>query len=172
MWLQQHGSFDAVVDGANVSLANTQHFSVLQQLQQMSPSKRLPLAILHMIWVTIGSVQKTNNNRLLEYCKKSNALCLHLKVSMMTGNGYMILLERFSTEGAEDVAQVTLESVDNKRRKERLKKEHEERQHKQKERLSLPLYREVEERTRRKRTQTQGKEMLKKENEEMEHRKE
>ncbi|KAK4285061.1 hypothetical protein QN277_001806 [Acacia crassicarpa] len=79
-WLQQHGPFDAVVDGANVSLTNTQHFSflqlnsVVQQLQQLSPSKRLPLVILNISRVNGGPAQKQNNKRLLEYWKKNGAL--------------------------------------------------------------------------------------------------
>ncbi|XP_028805991.1 proteinaceous RNase P 1, chloroplastic/mitochondrial isoform X2 [Neltuma alba] len=79
-WLQRHGPFDAVVDGANVSLVNTQNFSflqlnsVVQQLQEMSPSKRLPLVILHVSRVTSGPAQKPHNKKLLEYWKKNGAL--------------------------------------------------------------------------------------------------
>ncbi|PPR93512.1 hypothetical protein GOBAR_AA27155 [Gossypium barbadense] len=52
-WLQQHGPFDAVVDGANVALINSEAFNlnqlknVVNKLQQMSPTKRSPLIILH-----------------------------------------------------------------------------------------------------------------------------
>lgn len=104
-WLQQHGPFDAVVDGANMSLINQntfsffqvsisqfrlydgnsliQHFnnliwlqlsSVVNHLRQISPSKRLPLVILHKSRVTGGPAQKPNNQKLLESWKKSGAL--------------------------------------------------------------------------------------------------
>ncbi|XP_054816103.1 proteinaceous RNase P 1, chloroplastic/mitochondrial-like isoform X2 [Prosopis cineraria] len=79
-WLQQHGPFDAVVDGANVGLVSTHNFSflqlntVVQQLQQMSPSKRLPLVILHISRVTSGPARKPHNKKLLEYWKKNDAL--------------------------------------------------------------------------------------------------
>ncbi|KAB1226631.1 Proteinaceous RNase P 1, chloroplastic/mitochondrial [Morella rubra] len=79
-WLQQRGPFDAVVDGANVGLTNQHDFSffqlnnVVKQLRQMSPSKRLPLIILHKNRVTGGPAQHPNNKKLLESWKKSGAL--------------------------------------------------------------------------------------------------
>ncbi|KAM1170428.1 hypothetical protein ACFX2G_021300 [Malus domestica] len=79
-WLQRHGPFDAVVDGANVGLVNQHNFSFFQldtlvnRLRQMSPSKRLPLVILHQNRVTGGPAQNPNNKRLLESWKKSGAL--------------------------------------------------------------------------------------------------
>ncbi|KAA8545566.1 hypothetical protein F0562_020350 [Nyssa sinensis] len=79
-WLQQHGPFDAVIDGANVGLINQQNFSffqlssVVNRLRQMSPSKRLPLIILHRSRVTGGPAQNPNNRKLLESWKKSGAL--------------------------------------------------------------------------------------------------
>ncbi|KAM0987076.1 hypothetical protein ACFX19_011399 [Malus domestica] len=79
-WLQGHGPFDAVVDGANVSLINEHNFSfflldtLVNRLCQMSPSKRLPLVILHQNRVTGGPAQNPNNKRLLESWKKSGAL--------------------------------------------------------------------------------------------------
>lgn len=79
-WLQQHGPFDAVVDGANVSLVNLHNFcfrnlnDVVTQLTQMSPSKRLPLIILHKNRVNRGPALNPNNLRLLERWEKSGAL--------------------------------------------------------------------------------------------------
>ncbi|KAK7261790.1 hypothetical protein RIF29_28110 [Crotalaria pallida] len=79
-WLDQHGPFDAVVDGANVGLCNMHHFSfghlnsVVRQLRELSPSKRLPLIILHVSRVTSGPAQNPNNKRLLENWKNNGAL--------------------------------------------------------------------------------------------------
>ncbi|KAK9987018.1 hypothetical protein SO802_031969 [Lithocarpus litseifolius] len=79
-WLQRHGPFDAVVDGANLGLINQHSFKfsqlnmVVKQLRQMSPSKRLPLVILHKNRVTGGPAQHPNNKKLLEHWKNSGAL--------------------------------------------------------------------------------------------------
>ncbi|ONI31014.1 hypothetical protein PRUPE_1G287700 [Prunus persica] len=79
-WLQKHGPFDAVIDGANVGLINLHNFSFSQlntlvnRLRQMSPSKRLPLVILHTNRVTGGPAQNPNNKKLLESWKKAGAL--------------------------------------------------------------------------------------------------
>ncbi|CAJ2661196.1 unnamed protein product [Trifolium pratense] len=79
-WLEKNGPFDAVVDGANVGLANIAHFSfsqldyVVRQLRELSPSKRLPLIILHMNRVTGGPAQSPNNRRLIENWKKNGVL--------------------------------------------------------------------------------------------------
>ncbi|KAI3470354.1 hypothetical protein Pfo_027017 [Paulownia fortunei] len=79
-WLQRHGPFDAVVDGANVGLANQHTFSfsqikrVVNQLRQISPSKKLPLVVLHQNRVTGGPTQHPNNKKLLESWKKAGAL--------------------------------------------------------------------------------------------------
>ncbi|RDY01566.1 Proteinaceous RNase P 1, chloroplastic/mitochondrial, partial [Mucuna pruriens] len=79
-WLERHGPFDAVVDGANVGLANGHNFSfsqlntVVEQLRQMSPLKRLPLVILHISRVNGGPAQNPKNRRLIENWKKSGAL--------------------------------------------------------------------------------------------------
>ncbi|KAL4386027.1 hypothetical protein GQ457_09G027600 [Hibiscus cannabinus] len=75
-WLQQHGPFDAVVDGANVALINSVNFNlnqlkkVVNQLQQMSPSKRFPLVILHQSRVA----RDRNNGTWLEKWKKAGVL--------------------------------------------------------------------------------------------------
>ncbi|XP_027344418.1 proteinaceous RNase P 1, chloroplastic/mitochondrial-like [Abrus precatorius] len=79
-WLQRHGPFDAVVDGANIGLANGHKFSfsqlnsVVEQLHQMSPSKRLPLIILHKNRVTGGPAQNPKYRRLIENWKNNGAL--------------------------------------------------------------------------------------------------
>lgn len=79
-WLQRHGPFDAVVDGANVSLINQKSFgffelnSVVNCLRQISPSKQLPLVILHRSRVTGGPAQNPNNEKLIQSWKKSGAL--------------------------------------------------------------------------------------------------
>ncbi|XVF82676.1 hypothetical protein PTKIN_Ptkin16aG0067600 [Pterospermum kingtungense] len=79
-WLQQHGPFDAAVDGANVGLINADTFNfyqlnnVVNQLQQMSPSKRSPLVILHRSRVTGGPAKNPNNRNWLESWKKAGAL--------------------------------------------------------------------------------------------------
>lgn len=79
-WLEKNGPFDAVVDGANVGLANIAEFSfkqldyVVRQLRQLSPSKRLPLIILHVNRVTGGPAQNPNNKRLIENWKKNGVL--------------------------------------------------------------------------------------------------
>ncbi|XP_031261585.1 proteinaceous RNase P 1, chloroplastic/mitochondrial [Pistacia vera] len=79
-WLDQHGPFDAVIDGANVSLVNQRDFNfyqlnnVVKKLQSESPSKRLPLVILHKNRVTGGPARNPNNMKLLEFWKNSGAL--------------------------------------------------------------------------------------------------
>ncbi|KAL7148783.1 hypothetical protein ABFS83_06G202800 [Erythranthe nasuta] len=79
-WLQRQGPFDAVVDGANLGLANKHTFSfsqiarVVNELRQISPSKKLPLIILHQGRVSGGPAQNPNNKRLLESWKKGGSL--------------------------------------------------------------------------------------------------
>nr|DAD39841.1 TPA_asm: hypothetical protein HUJ06_014164 [Nelumbo nucifera] len=79
-WLCQHGPFDAVIDGANVGLINQHNFSffqlnsVVNRIRQISPSKRMPLIVLHSRRVKDGPAQNPNNKKLLENWKKSGAL--------------------------------------------------------------------------------------------------
>ncbi|XP_065878379.1 proteinaceous RNase P 1, chloroplastic/mitochondrial [Euphorbia lathyris] len=79
-WLQLHGPFDAIVDGANLGLINQKTFSfsqlnsVVGKLRQMNPSKKLPLVILHRNRVTRGPALNPNNQQLLDFWKKSGAL--------------------------------------------------------------------------------------------------
>ncbi|GAB2287819.1 Proteinaceous RNase P 1, chloroplastic/mitochondrial [Dionaea muscipula] len=79
-WLQQHGPFDAVIDGANVSLVNQKDFSfsqlhnVVKRLQLLSPTEKLPLVVLHRNRVYGGPAHHPKNKQLLESWEKSNAL--------------------------------------------------------------------------------------------------
>ncbi|GFP90059.1 proteinaceous RNase p 1 chloroplastic/mitochondrial [Phtheirospermum japonicum] len=79
-WLQCHGPFDAVVDGANVGLAYRRTFSfsqikrVVNQLRQISPSKKLPLVVLHQNRVSGGPALDPNNKKLLESWKNAGSL--------------------------------------------------------------------------------------------------
>ncbi|XP_075494992.1 proteinaceous RNase P 1, chloroplastic/mitochondrial-like isoform X1 [Primulina tabacum] len=79
-WLQRHGPFDAVVDGANLGLANQQVLNffqinrVVKEIRQISPSKKLPLVILHQSRMTGGPAQHPNNKKLLESWKRAGAL--------------------------------------------------------------------------------------------------
>ncbi|CAA0838507.1 Proteinaceous RNase P 1-chloroplastic/mitochondrial [Striga hermonthica] len=72
-WLRQRGPFDAVIDGANLGFANQHKFSfpeiarVVNQMRQISPSKKLPLVVLHQS-------RHPNNKKLLESWKKAGAL--------------------------------------------------------------------------------------------------
>ncbi|THG16153.1 hypothetical protein TEA_015063 [Camellia sinensis var. sinensis] len=69
-----------VIDGANVGLINRHNFnfsqlnSIVNQLHQMRPSKRLLLLVLHKSHVTGGPAQSHNNKKLLENWKRSGAL--------------------------------------------------------------------------------------------------
>ncbi|XP_047310582.1 proteinaceous RNase P 1, chloroplastic/mitochondrial-like [Impatiens glandulifera] len=79
-WLQRHGPFDAVVDGANVGLIDQHDLnfiqlnSVVNRLRQMSPSRKLPLVILHQNRVNGGPAQNPHNKKLLDLWRKSGAL--------------------------------------------------------------------------------------------------
>ncbi|KAK1386013.1 Ribonuclease P [Heracleum sosnowskyi] len=79
-WLQRHGPFDAVVDGANIGLSSQQSFNfsqinkVVNQLRNISPSKKSPLVILHRSRVVGGPALNPRNKKLLEDWKKSGAL--------------------------------------------------------------------------------------------------
>ncbi|CAA6668435.1 unnamed protein product [Spirodela intermedia] len=79
-WLDRNGPFDAVIDGANVGLANQHHFSffqlnsVVNGIRQMSPAKKPPLVVLHSRRVKGGPADNLNNKKLLESWKRSGAL--------------------------------------------------------------------------------------------------
>ncbi|CAA7049577.1 unnamed protein product [Microthlaspi erraticum] len=79
-WLARHGPFDAVIDGANMGLVNQRNFNFFQlnnivnRCQQISPSKRLPLVILHKSRVHGGPATNPKNRALLEKWKNAGAL--------------------------------------------------------------------------------------------------
>ncbi|KAK6916054.1 Protein-only RNase P, C-terminal [Dillenia turbinata] len=79
-WLQGHGPFDAVIDEANIGLVKLQSFSffqhnnVLRRLQDMSPSKRLPLIVLHQGRVHGGPADNPSKRWLLDFWQRSGAL--------------------------------------------------------------------------------------------------
>ncbi|EPS67119.1 hypothetical protein M569_07653 [Genlisea aurea] len=79
-WLEKHGPFDAVVDGANIGLANRLTFTfsqirrVVKELQRITSSKRLPLIVLHQSRVHGGPAQHPNNKKMLDYWRDSGAL--------------------------------------------------------------------------------------------------
>lgn len=47
---------------------------VVNQLREISPSKKLPLVVLHQKRVTSGPAQSPNNKKLLESLKRAGAL--------------------------------------------------------------------------------------------------
>lgn len=71
-WLVEHGPFDAVIDAANVGLVNqrdlsfSQLHSVVKKLQLLSPTRRLPLVVLHRNRVYGGPALHPRNRQLLE----------------------------------------------------------------------------------------------------------
>ncbi|KAL3724541.1 hypothetical protein ACJRO7_029678 [Eucalyptus globulus] len=79
-WLQKHGPFDAVVDGANAGLVNQKRFNffqvnfIMNKLREMSPSKRFPLLILHKRRVHGKPDKDPRNQKLLETWENSGAL--------------------------------------------------------------------------------------------------
>ncbi|KAK7376922.1 hypothetical protein VNO80_02342 [Phaseolus coccineus] len=100
-WLERHRPFDAVVDGANVGLSSGHNFSflrlntVVEQLRQMSPSKRLPLIILHISLVNGGPAQIPKNRRLIENWKKNGALYATPQDDEMRGHLFQLLGSSF-----------------------------------------------------------------------------
>ncbi|KAF9609734.1 hypothetical protein IFM89_018182 [Coptis chinensis] len=79
-WIRRNGPFDAVIDGANVSLNNSHSFSffqlnsVVERVKRLSPTKRLPLIILHNSRVVGGPANNPNNKKLLEKWRRSGVL--------------------------------------------------------------------------------------------------
>uniref|UniRef100_A0A1J3D0P1 ribonuclease P n=1 Tax=Noccaea caerulescens TaxID=107243 RepID=A0A1J3D0P1_NOCCA len=79
-WLARHGPFDAVIDGANMGLVNQRNLNFFQlnnivnRCRQISPSKRLPLVILHKSRVHGGPATYPKNRALLEKWKNAGAL--------------------------------------------------------------------------------------------------
>ncbi|CAM8964742.1 unnamed protein product [Rhodiola kirilowii] len=79
-WLKEHGPFDAVVDGANVSLVYQKNFNftqlniIVNKLREISPTKKLPLVILHTSRVHGGAAKIPYNKQLLDNWKRAGAL--------------------------------------------------------------------------------------------------
>ncbi|PIA47535.1 hypothetical protein AQUCO_01400285v1 [Aquilegia coerulea] len=79
-WLKNNGPFDAVIDGANVSLNNGHAFSffqlnaVVERVREFSPTKRLPLIILHTGRVVGGPANSPKNKALIEQWRRFGAL--------------------------------------------------------------------------------------------------
>ncbi|GLJ04718.1 hypothetical protein SUGI_0001890 [Cryptomeria japonica] len=79
-WLEKHGPFDAIVDGANVGLYKdaTFNYSRLNNIaigiQQRSPSKKFPLIIIHNRRSKGGLADNPRNKQVIEKWRKSGAL--------------------------------------------------------------------------------------------------
>ncbi|PWA78661.1 proteinaceous RNase P 1 [Artemisia annua] len=79
-WLQKHGPFDAVVDGANVGHIKQNYFdfnqlkSAVNSTRRLSPSNRLPLVILHSGRVKGQQNWNQKNRMALQHWKESGAL--------------------------------------------------------------------------------------------------
>nr|GME03406.1 proteinaceous RNase P 1, chloroplastic/mitochondrial-like [Ipomoea batatas]GME15248.1 proteinaceous RNase P 1, chloroplastic/mitochondrial-like [Ipomoea batatas] len=79
-WLDDHGPFEAVVDGANVGLFSQGKFqpskvnAVANGIRQMLPSKRWPLIILHNRRVSGDMMRKPSNKALAQKWRTADAL--------------------------------------------------------------------------------------------------
>ncbi|CAM8961895.1 unnamed protein product [Rhodiola kirilowii] len=73
-WLKEHGPFDAVVDGANLNI-------IVNKLREISPTKKLPLVILHTSRVHGGAAKIPYNKQLLDNWKRAGALYAILRGS-------------------------------------------------------------------------------------------
>nr|GMC58781.1 proteinaceous RNase P 1, chloroplastic/mitochondrial-like [Ipomoea batatas] len=79
-WLDDHGPFEAVVDGANVGLFSQGKFqpskvnAVANGIRQMLPSKRSPLIILHNRRVSGDMMRKPSNKALAQKWRTADAL--------------------------------------------------------------------------------------------------
>ncbi|KAF0933731.1 hypothetical protein E2562_019208, partial [Oryza meyeriana var. granulata] len=79
-WLEKHGPFEAVVDGANVGLFSHKHLSlskiniVADVIRQRFQSRKFPLIVVHNRHLTGERMQKLSNRKLAEKWKQSNAI--------------------------------------------------------------------------------------------------
>ncbi|XP_051134281.1 proteinaceous RNase P 1, chloroplastic/mitochondrial-like isoform X2 [Andrographis paniculata] len=79
-WLKKHGPFDAVVDGANLGLVHKREINfpqinkIVNQMRELSQSKRMPLVILHTIRVRGRAAQHPKIQKLLNNWRKACAL--------------------------------------------------------------------------------------------------
>uniref|UniRef100_A0A453DLY7 ribonuclease P n=1 Tax=Aegilops tauschii subsp. strangulata TaxID=200361 RepID=A0A453DLY7_AEGTS len=79
-WLRRNGPFDAVIDAANVGLYNSKAFSfsqvnsVVNGIQRVTKSKKLPLIVLHRSRVNCGPAKAPQNQKLIESWRNAGAL--------------------------------------------------------------------------------------------------
>ncbi|KAE8778088.1 Pentatricopeptide repeat-containing protein [Hordeum vulgare] len=79
-WLHRHGPFDAVIDAANVGLYKSKAFSfsqvnsVVNGIQRVTKSKKLPLIVLHRSRVNCGPAKTPQNQKLIESWRNAGAL--------------------------------------------------------------------------------------------------
>uniref|UniRef100_A0A0D9VEP2 ribonuclease P n=1 Tax=Leersia perrieri TaxID=77586 RepID=A0A0D9VEP2_9ORYZ len=79
-WLEKHGPFEAVVDGANVGLFSHKHLSLSKiniaadVMRQRFQSRKFPLIVVHNRHLTGERMQKPYNRKLVEKWKQSNAI--------------------------------------------------------------------------------------------------
>lgn len=79
-WLHKYGPFDAVVDGANLGHIKSSYFdfnqlkNAVNLTRKLSPSKRLPLVILHSGRVKGQHNGNLKNKMTLQHWKESHAL--------------------------------------------------------------------------------------------------
>ncbi|CAK9172769.1 unnamed protein product [Ilex paraguariensis] len=79
-WLDYHGPFEAVVDGANVGLFSQRRLkpskinSVVNGIRQMLPSKKWPLIVLHNRRLTGDKMDEPFNKAIIEKWKTADAL--------------------------------------------------------------------------------------------------
>ncbi|TVU32603.1 hypothetical protein EJB05_24341 [Eragrostis curvula] len=83
-WLKKHGPFEAVIDAANVGLISHRHISLMHKneqvtavadaMQQMFPSRKPPLIVLHNKHLSGEHMKKPRNQRLVEKWKQANCI--------------------------------------------------------------------------------------------------
>lgn len=79
-WLRRHGPFDAVIDAANVGLYKSKDFcfsqvnSVVNAIQRVTKSKKLPLIVLHRSRVNVGPAKAPYNQKILDSWRNAGAL--------------------------------------------------------------------------------------------------
>ncbi|KAI4376609.1 hypothetical protein MLD38_014351 [Melastoma candidum] len=79
-WLNYHGPFEAIIDGANVGLFSQSKFMptkinmVANGIRQKLPSKRWPLIVLHNKRVMGGKMDEPVNKSLVEKWRNADAL--------------------------------------------------------------------------------------------------
>jgi proteinaceous RNase P len=78
--LRRNGPFDAVIDAANIGLCNQKEFSfsqvnsVIKRIREVSPSKKMPLVILHTRRVHDDTARDPRNRKFIESWKSAGCL--------------------------------------------------------------------------------------------------